>query len=249
MNATALAARPIMYPLHDGDEYTGKAITPYDISHFSEDRQLSRGVAIAAYREESNTTVLLRAYVSEEGQNDILLHPTQEITYFSNPLFLRDEDAVFDRTLDVYENLTWFFHVSLNTADTRAGSYEESDTNSRRDYIRCANRLRELENLQNGWYNGAGRKPTSRAVFSARKFLTEYYYMASHFRIFPTEVGGITFEFKRIKWSYVVEFNSRGRVMFYGVEVDGDNEIKAAKFSDMNEEFLGRLNDHLDVKV
>ena len=68
------------------------------------------------------------------------------------------------------------------------------------DMDRCRDRIAALTSLTDGWHDGAGRAPTLAAVSAAQALLTRNPGMTSRYRIFPTDAGGILFEFTQAGW-------------------------------------------------
>ena len=110
------------------------------------------------------------------------------------------------------------------------------------NYLPCLRRINDLSMLKKGWYNGAGLRPTRKAVASAKAFLSEYFHMADDLDVCATSRGGVAFEFERRGWDYTVEFNSVGRVILYGMEIDGEGEIEPKRSSVMDDKFHALVN-------
>ena len=119
---------------------------------------------------------------------------------------------------------------------------ESSEPQFRTFYNRCKKRLQHLETLKDGWLDGAGRAPTALALRSARQFLRRFAEHSELFSIFPTENGGVLFEFSCGEWAYSVEFSAGGLVMFYGIEIAGEGEIlPPPRFQALREPLLSRI--------
>lgn len=92
---------------------------------------------------------------------------------------------------------------------------------------RCGRRIAALSAISDGWHDGGGNAPTHLAVTAALCFLAGNRPLAEHFSIFPTDAGGVLFEFVKEGWDYSVEFWPDGRMETYGVEIDGEGETDA----------------------
>lgn len=108
---------------------------------------------------------------------------------------------------------------------------------------RCRARLDELATLQDGWLNGSGSKLADGAVATARGLIDRRPYLASSFRLYPTESGGILIEFTVEGWDHSIEIDPKGSVEILGVEVEGEGERDAQQFDGIEEKFLRVLDD------
>jgi hypothetical protein len=102
---------------------------------------------------------------------------------------------------------------------------------------RCRNRIADLSLLGDGWHDGSGRAPTNLATSAGRALLTRNPRMAALYRIFPTEAGGLMFEFVRNGWDYSVEIGPDGRAEIYGVEENGDDEMETGTLDVEGQDF------------
>ncbi len=59
---------------------------------------------------------------------------------------------------------------------------------------------------------------------TASRLLARKPRFAGHYRIFPTDPGGLLFEFVREGWDYAIEIHPDGALEIYGVESDGTGE-------------------------
>lgn len=183
--------------------------------------------------------------------------------YLAVPHFLSASSAIWDTS----SSAVWLYPFQLGrkvifsatdaNADFRCADsgvltppqvaiYQEdselSEPDYRAFYRRRRERLRHLEELEDGWLDGIGRAPTDRALSSARKFLDRFERHSEIFSIFPTESGGVLFEFTGNGWAYSVEFSAGGLAMFYGIEVDGDKEIPPlTRFTALSEPLIVRI--------
>ena len=114
---------------------------------------------------------------------------------------------------------------------------ERLDEDILRDLLRCVKRLWQLAGIEDGWYDGAGRRPTRKALISSGEFLEHHMILCGAFSICPTPRGGIMFEFDWRGWDYSVEVNSAGCVMLYGMEIEGNGEIEPEQFVPLNDDF------------
>ena len=107
---------------------------------------------------------------------------------------------------------------------------------------RCHGRLFYLRQLEDGWHDGVGFRPSKYAVTAAGSLLTERPLLAKAFSIFPTLEGGVLFEFEVNGWGYSVEIDKDGSPEFFGIEIDGSDEFEAIRFPALAEDFLVQLD-------
>jgi hypothetical protein len=93
------------------------------------------------------------------------------------------------------------------------------------DLAVCRDRIASLVSLSDGWHNGSGKSPTHAAAATASRLLARKPGMAGNYSIFPTDMGGLLFEFSRRGWDYSIEIGPAGTVEIYGTETAGDKEI------------------------
>ena len=122
--------------------------------------------------------------------------------------------------------------------------FTTSGATHRRDLGRARARLAELCRLEAGWHDGDGAAMDAAAVHAAENFLDMRPSQASASRIYPTDAGGVLFEFESRGWDYSVEFGAGGSVQFYGIEINGTKEIAPQSFMRLNQEFFGLFDQH-----
>ena len=106
----------------------------------------------------------------------------------------------------------------------------------------CEGRLTELAALNDGWHDGAGSRIDPIAIENARKFLLKRPDHCADFRIYPNLDSGIQIEFVLHGWDFSVEFLPNGYIEFYGVSVDGSDEIDPISFDALSDEFYGEYD-------
>jgi hypothetical protein len=114
----------------------------------------------------------------------------------------------------------------------------------------CRVRLTHLAQLESGWHDGTGEKISDAAKNAADRLLTKRPSVGAEYRIYPTEGGGILFEFEANKWDLTVEFAADGSIEMYGVRVDHSDDLGPLTFDDLSDHFfeqfdvyVGRAND------
>ncbi len=108
--------------------------------------------------------------------------------------------------------------------------------------MKCIQRMTELRQLENGWLDGSGLRPTDAAIGAAELFLNKRPDLASSFRIYPMENGGVAFEFELRGWEFSIEFGPDGRVEMFGVEINGPDEMEPKTFDRVDELFLAEFD-------
>jgi len=87
-------------------------------------------------------------------------------------------------------------------------------------------RIDELRKLERGWLDGNGEAISQIAIEAARSALLQRPDIAkSKLGIFPTEEGGLTFEFTGNAWQLSIEIMPSGSIEFYGIQVDGTETV------------------------
>jgi len=135
-----------------------------------------------------------------------------------------DNKDVFKRVVDVFD-------VDLIDANVVA------------DLERCRIRIAALASLQGGWHDGDGLTPTPEAVTTAGRLLSARPPLAANYHIYPTDEGGILFEFLHAGWDYSVEVGPDGTVEIYGVQVDGPGDLETETFPGIYDAALKFLDD------
>jgi hypothetical protein len=111
------------------------------------------------------------------------------------------------------------------------------------DLAVCRERITSLLSLSDGWHNGSGKTPTHAAAATASRLLARRPGMAGNYSIFPTDIGGLLFEFSRRGWDYSIEIGPAGLVEIYGTETGGDKEMETEALDASSDEFAR----HFDV--
>ena len=109
----------------------------------------------------------------------------------------------------------------------------------------CGDRLRELSELQAGWYDGEGIVLTEAAISAAKNFVNRRAASIEKCKIFPSIDGGINFEFEYDNWDYTVEVSPEGAALFYGVDMEGDDELDPREFPSVDAEFFKAFDEEI----
>jgi hypothetical protein len=102
----------------------------------------------------------------------------------------------------------------------------------------CRNRIGSLTSLQDGWHDGGGRAPTVKAASAASRLLSRKPSMADSYSVFPTDGGGLLFEFVRLGWNHSIEIGPAGKAEIYSTEIDGNGEADTEAFDVESEDFI-----------
>ncbi len=111
------------------------------------------------------------------------------------------------------------------------------------DLERCRSRIDALRSLSDGWHDGVGRAPTEESISSAHRLLARNPGLAANYRIFPTEDGGLLFEFAHGDWDYTIEVRPCGRLEIYGVESSGIGEMETDVLDVNSAEFRAKFDE------
>ena len=107
---------------------------------------------------------------------------------------------------------------------------------------RCRKRIQAMAGLKDGWHDGDGRAVTPEAIATADRLLSARPRLAGSYHLYPTDMGGVLFEFVHSGWDYSVEIMPNCEIEIYGVQVDGPDEIDTIEFSSMDEAALKFLD-------
>lgn len=138
---------------------------------------------------------------------------------------------------DVFKSVTESFDVDLIDEEIVA------------DLMKRRERLAELRQLEDGWYDGQGNGVSEAAIQSAQRLLDKRPLMAAHYLIFPTVSGGILFEIEQNGWDYSVEIAAGGAVEMFGVQVEGPDEMEPQAFATVDDAFIGVFDARLGGQV
>jgi hypothetical protein len=111
--------------------------------------------------------------------------------------------------------------------------------------LRCRSRLTELRTLVTGWHNGMGVPVAPEALSAAERFLSKRPSLCAVYKIYPTEGGGVLFEFESNDWDFSIEFASDGSVEMYGVHLNHVDVMEPSSFSEVGAEFMKEF----DIRV
>jgi hypothetical protein len=100
------------------------------------------------------------------------------------------------------------------------------------------NRIASLTLLEDGWHDGRGRAPTAKAAAASLRLLSRKPEMADGYSIFPTDDGGLLFEFVRQGWNHSIEIGPAGKAEIYSSEIVGDGEADVEAFDVESDEFI-----------
>jgi len=111
------------------------------------------------------------------------------------------------------------------------------------DLERCRGRIDALSSLADGWHDGAGKAPTQASVASAHRLLARNPGLAASYSIFPTDDGGLLFEFMHGDWDYAIKIGPDGQAEIYGVESGGEGEMETGILDVDSERFRAKFDE------
>ena len=113
--------------------------------------------------------------------------------------------------------------------------------------MKCVRRLQDLSKVEKGWL---GEFRGERLVHLAGMRATQLIFMradlASLFRLFPTEDGGVSVEFDQGGWSFAVEIAPDGSLEMDGASNDG-NVFEARSFMELSQDFFDEFDQMISV--
>ena len=146
-----------------------------------------------------------------------------------------DGDVQFRLTIeldnkDVFKRVVDVFDVDLIDAAVVA------------NLERCRERIASIAGLAHGWHDGDGKAAAPEAISAAVKLLSARPSLAGTYHIYPTNDGGVLFEFVHSGWDYSVEVTPIGGIEIYGVEVEGPGDLDTMEFTTIDEAALKFLD-------
>lgn len=161
-----------------------------------------------------------------------------------------DRERVKEFDGNIYVDIQFDLQIELDNNDRFRGVIEVHDVGLidaqiGAELVRCRTRLDDIRMLPEGWHDGRGLAIGPAAVAAADKFLSRRPSLSGAYKIFPTEDGGVLFEFEINAWDLSVEFAADGRVEIYGVQLNGASEFEPVQFDEVGEAFM----EEFDVRV
>ena len=153
--------------------------------------------------------------------------------------------AEFDGSMDA--DVQFRLMIELNNSDALRSVVEVLDVDVIdaevvTNLTRCRDRLSALRFLKDGWHDGLGKAPTATAFTTASALLARKPRMAGAYHIFPTDTGGLLFEFTHAGWDYTIEIHPGGMLEIYGVETHGAREMETEIYDVNSEAFITRFD-------
>jgi hypothetical protein len=187
----------------DQDGADGKVVY---LDAYRRKRLLTRGRNSYEFRFDS-VGKLLGSGVDEAGANGHIEISTSEYGALVLPLSPDRVKDEFDGKIDA--DVQFRLTIELDESDSflRVADVLEIDVIDAKvvaDLDRCRGRIGALFSLADGWHDGAGKSPTAEARTAALRLLARNPGLAGDYRIFPTDPGGILFEFANGGWDYSV---------------------------------------------
>lgn len=193
----------------------------------------------------SDVGTLLGSVSNPDGEGHIRVR-SDSYGAFDIPIDNETIKLEFDGNIDqpIELNLT----VQLDHEDTVKGVMDVHSVSLIDEQIaaqlkRCRDRLNQIASLPDGWHDGDGKAPTGEAVSSASRFLGHRVALCEHYRLYPTDEGGVLFEMDVKGWDLSIEFAADGKVNIYGIEIGGDRAIDEITYDAVDEAFFSKFNE------
>lgn len=116
------------------------------------------------------------------------------------------------------------------------------------DLERCRNRLANISKLADNWDNEGGAPVRLEAVAAAGSLLSKRPSLSRAYKIYPTEDGGVLFEFEANGWDYSIAFAPEGSAEMYGIQINGRGEMDPMRFEEIGEEFTKVFDERVGRK-
>ncbi|MCC0808309.1 hypothetical protein FPV16_19195 [Methylobacterium sp. W2] len=117
------------------------------------------------------------------------------------------------------------------------------DASDDQEFRDAMTRIAELRKLEKGWLDGDGEAISQGAIKTARAVLHRRPDIAKlRLGIFPTEEGGLTFEFHRDGWNHALEMMPANAVEWFATERGGPDSIEPTLFQISDQAFWDQLD-------
>jgi hypothetical protein len=165
-------------------------------------------------------------------------------------IFVDLERVVNEFDGNIHADVQFELQIELDNNDRYRGLIEVHDVGLidaqiGAELLRCRTRLAEIRELRNGWHEGGGLAIDMAAVAAAEKFLLKKPSLCGAYKIYPTEEGGVLFEFESNGWDFSLEFGENGSIEIYGIEVGGPGEMESLLFDEVGDDFMKEF----DIRV
>ena len=197
-----------------------------------ETRFESTGKLLGSEKDANGILGLIKVETDQHGTISIPVPPERVKEEFDGSM---DGDVQFRLTIeldnkDVFKRVVDVFDVDLIDAAMVA------------NLERCRKRLAALAELAEGWHDGNGKAMAPAAISAARKLLSARPLLAEFYYIYPTDNGGVLFEFVHSGWDYSVEVTPVGGIEIYGVQLEGSGDLDTTEFGAIHEDALQFLD-------
>ena len=190
------------------------------------------GKLLGSEKDASGSYGLIVVHTEQHGTIRIPVAPERVKEEFDGSI---DDDVQFRLLIeldnkDVFKRVVNVFDVDLIDAALVA------------NLERCRMRIQSIASLKDAWRDGDGTAVTQEAVVAAERLLSARPRLAGGYHIYPTDAGGVLFEFVHSGWDYSVEAGPNGEIEIYGVQVDGPGDLDTKVFPSMDEDALKCLD-------
>lgn len=184
---------------------------------------------------------LLGSEIDIEGASGLILVSTEKHGTLRIPVSSDRVREEFDGNIDA--DVQFRLLIELDNNDVFRGivdvfDVDVIDAEMGANLARCRTRLSTLCSLRDGWHDGSGLAVTAQAVAAATRLLTARPRLAEIYHIYPTDNGGILFEFISLGWDVSIEVGPQGAAEIYGVQVDGPQDMDTKHFEVIGGQFF-----------
>jgi hypothetical protein len=173
----------------------------------------------------------------EHGQITVQTDNYGTLSIFIEPERVKEFDGHID------EIVQYDIQVTLDSSDIVQGVIEVHDLGLIFEITieKALRQINSISTLQEGWADGLGRKISEMAVTTANDIVRKTPGLASLYRIYPREDGGILFDFEINGWDLSIEVSESGSLEFYGISIEGDESLSPVAFPAVTRELLENL--------
>lgn len=125
-----------------------------------------------------------------------------------------------------------------NILDVYSAEIVDSNSNNSHELF---TELSEIGQLAPGWLDGEGEAISRAAIIHSRRLISSTEHLNIDFRLYPTELGGVLFEFDMDSWAYSLEINKSGSLHLVGASLTSSENFASEIFEAVTDDFLAIL--------
>jgi hypothetical protein len=173
----------------------------------------------------------------EQGQITVQTDEYGTLSILIEPERVKEFDGHID------EIVQYDIQVTLDSSDAVHGIIDVHDLGLIFEITieKAFSQISSMSVLQEGWADGIGCQISEMAIATANDIVKKTPGLASLYRIYPREDGGILFDLEINGWDLSIEVSKSGSLEFYGISIEGDESINPVPYPAVTEELLHKL--------